>query len=95
MEETRILKEGETTKIEIPFSANPTPEVTWSFNGGALPVDARRIKQETILGMTSLVLAKIKMAESGKYRILLKNEFGDAELTFNIKVIGKNKCIFS
>ena len=95
MEETRILKEGETTKIEIPFSANPTPEVTWSFNGGALPVDARRIKQETILGMTSLVLAKIKMTESGKYRILLKNEFGDAEFTFNIKVIGKKNTFFS
>ena len=75
--------------MEIPFSAFPEPEVTWSFNGGPLPVDARRIKQETIIGMTSLVLAKIKMAEAGRYRVTMKNQSGHAEFAFNVKVLGK------
>lgn len=88
MEERRTLRAGQTTTIEIPFAANPLPRVTWTFNSGSMPVDARRIKEETIIGMTSLVLAKIKRQEGGKYKVTMENEFGKADFTFHIVVLG-------
>ena len=69
--------------------ANPLPQVTWTYNGGKLPVDPMRIKEETIIGMTSLVLAKVKRKDTGKYKVTLENEFGKADMTYNIKVLGK------
>ena len=89
MEENRLLKVGQTTTIEIPFVANSLPVVTWSYNGGKMPVEPKRIKEETIIGMTSLVLAKAKRKDTGKYKVTLENEFGKADFTFNITVIGR------
>ena len=89
MEESRLLKVGQTTTIEIPFMANPLPEVTWSYNGGKMPVDPKRIKEETIIGMTSLVLAKAVRKDTGKYKVTLDNGFGKVDFTFNITVIGE------
>ena len=88
MEENRILKAGQSTSIEIPFSAMPLPTVKWSYNGGKMPVDPKRIKEETIIGMTSLVLARVTRKDTGKYKVMLENEYGKADFTFNITVLG-------
>ena len=57
-EDTRRLKAGTSTVIEIPFQAHPMPTVVWKFKNGELP-DSRRFREDTIMGMTSLSMSKV------------------------------------
>ena len=58
VEETRRLKAGTSTVIEIPFQAHPMPKAIWKFKNGDLP-DARRFKMDTKKGMTTLSMSKV------------------------------------
>ena len=93
LEDSMTLKAGQSTAIEIPFSGNPQPKVTWTFNGGKF-TDAKRIKDETIYGMTSLVLTKVIRKDAGKYTVTMANEFGKASFTITINVLGKFRSRF-
>eukprot|EP00918_Siedleckia_nematoides_P079840 GHVU01174951.1.p1 GENE.GHVU01174951.1~~GHVU01174951.1.p1 ORF type:complete len:213 (+),score=44.66 GHVU01174951.1:38-640(+) len=44
-QETIYIRQGTAMALELPFSANPMPKVTWKFNGGALP-DKKRFKTD-------------------------------------------------
>lgn len=87
VEDNIILKAGSAKVIEIPFNAHPMPEVKWKFNGGSFS-DARRIKSETIYGMTSLTMAKVQRKDSGEYKLNVENKYGKATHTIKITVIG-------
>lgn len=78
--------------MELPFSANPMPEVSWSYNKGAPLPDKKRMKTDTIYGMTSTTMAKVIRKDSGKYTITLKNDHGSANFTVNIVVVGEYLC---
>ena len=89
MEETMTLKAGQSTAIEIPCSGYPQPKVTWQYNKTKLP-DVKRIREETIIGMTSLTLAKVIRTDSGSYTVTLENEFGQASFTVKLIVLGED-----
>ena len=86
-EDTIYMNAGSSTAIELPFSANPMPKVVWTFNKGSLP-DKKRIKTETIYGMTSMTMAKVVRSDSGKYDITMKNDHGECDMTLNVVVLG-------
>ena len=88
MEETRILKAGQGTAIEIPCSGYPQPKVTWQYNEATLP-NVKRIKEETIIGMTSLTVTKVVRTDSGSYTVTLENEYGHASFTVTLIVLGE------
>ena len=88
MEDQLILKAGQSTAIELPFSGNPPPKVTWSYNDGPLP-DARRTKEETSKTVTSLILAKVIRKDAGRYKVSLENEHGKASFGIKVIVIGE------
>ena len=88
LEDTLILRAGESKAIEIPFSAHPMPTVTWKYNEGAMP-DKRRMKEETIRGMTSLMLTKVIRKDSGKYTLTMQNTHGKASHTIKVIVLDK------
>ena len=87
-ETTLTLPVGGSTAVELPFAASPPPKVTWSFNGGKLP-DAKRFKTDTIVGMTSLTMAKLVRQDAGKYAVTVENEHGRCELAITLVVLGK------
>lgn len=87
MEDTLILKAGQSTAIEVPFSGFPQPDVKWSFNDAKLP-DAKRIKTETIIGMSALTMAKVIRKDSGNYKITVTNEHGQCSFTVKVIVLG-------
>ena len=60
------LKTNTSAIIEVPFTGSPLPEVSWRFNGGKFS-DSRRIKEETIRGMTSLTISRADRKDSGDY----------------------------
>ena len=88
MEDEMTLKAGSSAVIEMPFTANPQPKVTWSYNGGKF-TDARRIKEDIIHNMTSLSLAKVVRNDSGSYKVTLENDHGTCSFTIKIIVLGK------
>ncbi len=88
MSDTLILKSGESTAIEMPFVGNPQPKVSWTYNAGKFP-DAKRMKSQTIVNMTSMTLAKAVRKDSGDYKVTLSNDYGEASFTIHLTVLGR------
>lgn len=65
----------------------------WTYNGGPFP-DPKRIKEETIIGMTCMTLIKAKRKDGGKYVVTLENEYGSGKYTTHINVLGKALLFF-
>ena len=87
IKDTLTLNAGASHVLELPFSANPMPKVTWTFNDASLP-DAKRFKSQTIIGMTSLTMAKVVLKDAGNYKVTLENENGQATFTVKLIVLG-------
>ena len=87
MSDSLRLKAGTSAVVEVPFTANPQPTVTWTYNEGKLP-DAKRTKDETIIGMTSLTLAKVVRGDTGDYTVTLENDSGSNTITVKVTVVG-------
>ena len=87
MSDTLRLKAGASSAIEIPFSGNPQPKVTWTYNDGPMP--NKRIKTETIVNMTSMTLAKVVRSDTGPYKVTLENDSGQCSFTINVIVVGE------
>ena len=85
--DTLTLNAGASHVLELPFSANPMPKVTWTFNDSSLP-DAKRFKSTTIIGMTSLTMAKVVLKDAGHYKVTLENENGQTTFTVKLIVLG-------
>ena len=83
-----ILKEGQSTSIELPFSASTQPKVQWDYNLSEL-MTSRRCTVDVIYNMTSLCLGKAQVKDSGNYTVTLSNKHGKVSLTFAIIVIGE------
>ena len=81
------LNVGASHVFELPFSAHPMPEVTWTYNGGSLP-DAKRFKSQTTSDVTSLTMAKVVIKDAGNYKVTLENENGQASFTVRLVVLG-------
>ena len=90
MADEMTLKAGTSTALEMMFTANPQPKVTWSYNDGKFP-DARRIKEDVIHNMTSLLLSKVVRSDSGKYKVTLENDYGSCSFTIKVTVLGKQQ----
>ena len=75
----------------MPFSCHPQPTVTWQYDGQPLP-DPKRMKDETIIGMTALTLAKVVRGDAGDYSVTIENENGKVTFTVALTVIGESCC---
>ena len=69
--DTLVLKEGDSTAIEIPFSASPQPKCTWQFNKSPIPLE-RRFTTDVIWNMTSLCIGRAEVKDSGIYTLSLE-----------------------
>ena len=87
IKDTLTLNAGSSHVLELPFSANPMPKVTWTYNDNSLP-DAKRFKSQTVIGMTSLTMAKVVLKDAGNYKVTLENENGQASFTVKLIVLG-------
>ena len=86
--ETIVLKVGTSTALELPFSAHPMPEVTWTFKKKPLIPD-HRISYETVPGLTSLTISKALRSDSGTYKLTIENAFGKSTISIKVIVIGE------
>ena len=84
-----MMKAGTATAIELPFCAHPMPDITWTYNKGCRMPDQKRMRVESIYGMTCLTLAKVKRSDSGNYNVTIKNEHGNITLATKVVVLDK------
>ena len=91
-EDTIYLNIGQAKALEIPYSGNPNPKVTWSFNNSALP-DKKRFKEETIYGMTCVRMSKVTRTDSGSYRVTLENDVGFCEYLIKVVVMSTYRTV--
>jgi len=82
-----VLKAGASAVVEVPFAASPEPSVEWKYRGGHLP-DARRFRDETAPGLTSLSMSKVTRKDAGDYTMTLNNQLGTAAFTIKLVVQG-------
>ena len=82
-----ILKAGSSATVEVPFNGSPQPKIIWWFDGQPLR-DSRRVHVENDHDLTTLVLTRVDRNDTGNYKLKLDNEFGSAQLTVKVIVIG-------
>ncbi|CAH1802732.1 unnamed protein product [Owenia fusiformis] len=86
--DTIILRANNSMTIEVPFIAAPQPKVSWTVDNEVL-MENRRVRTETIKGLTALSISRADRKDSGSYKVTLKNEYGDTSFNFKIVVIDK------
>lgn len=77
---------GQSTVLEFPYEAHPTPEVIWSFDDSRIKTD--RIQIETISKLTTLRLKNAKKSDEGIFKATLKNQYGEGSCSFTTKILG-------
>ena len=92
-DETIYLYAGQSTAFEVPFTGNPQPKVTWTFNGGDLP-DKKRMEAETIYNMTTIRMGHVQRSDTGDYSVTLANDNGKATITIKLVVLGEPTTFF-
>ena len=83
-----VLKVGGSTVIEVPFRGSPQPRATWRFEGRQIS-ESRKKHSETIYNMTSLTISRAELDDAGSYTLLLENNFGSAQISIKVIVLGK------
>lgn len=83
-----IVKEGSTTRINIPVSGVPHPTALWK-KGDTMLGDTGRMCVEASPGFTTLLIRDCQRGDADSYTISVKNSAGSKDCKFNLKVVGK------
>lgn len=82
------VKAGSVAIFEVPFTAYPTPEVSWKHGSNDLPKE-KRIQEETISCFSTLRLKECQLSDAGEYTVTLKNEHGELSTSYRLRVLDK------
>ncbi len=82
-----VIPIGGMIKLNIDLEGSPPPVVTWYHDGGSIK-GRRRIMIDTNEFMSTFIVKRAIMDDAGEYRCVAKNEWGTAEATFDIRVMG-------
>ncbi|TNN69535.1 Titin [Liparis tanakae] len=84
VKERMVVHAGGVIRIIAYVSGQPTPEVTWSRDGAALPADA---KVETTGISSSLVIKPCSRKHLGVYTLTAKNAGGEKSKNITVEVL--------
>lgn len=86
VKERMVVHAGGVIRIIAYVSGQPSPEVTWSRDGAALPPEA---KVETTAISSSLVIKPCARRHLGVYTLNAKNAGGEKTKNITVEVLGK------
>lgn len=86
VKERMVVHAGGVIRIIAYISGQPSPEVTWSRDGAALPLEA---KVETTAISSSLVIKPCTRKHLGIYTLTAKNAGGEKKKNITVEVLGK------
>ncbi|KJH43663.1 fibronectin type III domain protein [Dictyocaulus viviparus] len=80
---------GETAKVLVPYSASPTPTVSW-FKG-ELKLDERDYRNKICSNdyLTTMIIDKCEISDSGLYYITLENSMGKDSASVKLRVVDR------
>lgn len=88
VKERMVVHAGGVIRIIAYVSGQPTPEITWSRDGSALPLEA---KVETTVISSALVIKPCSRKHLGVYTLTASNAGGEKKKTVTVEVLG-NCC---
>lgn len=84
-----IVKKGQVIKYDIKYGGEPEPSVTWMNDTKELKEDAeQRITIDAYEKNTVITVRRAVRADSGKYKLILKNSSGVCEKMAEVVVLG-------
>ena len=83
--ENASLKPGATATFKCKYDGNPRPDVKW-YKGSKQIKDADRYILTNKSQVATLEIDDVNASDDGEYRVLVTNEYGDAEHSFNLSV---------
>ena len=86
LEEVVVIKVGQSTMFEIPFTGHPQPSISWLFKGEELP-KSKRLDVETKPTSTSLKLRNAERGDRGTYSVTAKNEVCEVSADITLDVL--------
>ncbi|XP_041442205.1 myosin-binding protein C, slow-type isoform X8 [Xenopus laevis] len=78
---------GTKLRLEVPVSGEPAPKIIWSRGDKWITEQNARIHAESHPDHGLLVIDSAEREDSGTYRIMVKNEAGEAVAHIKIKVV--------
>lgn len=84
-----IAYAGETAKILVPYSASPMPNITWFKGELKLNDRDHRNKIDSNDYLTTMVIEKCEIADSGLFTITLENSMGKDSATVKLRVLDR------
>lgn len=86
VKERMVVHAGGVIRIIAYVSGQPSPEITWSRDGAALPPEA---KVETTAISSSLVIKPCTRRHLGVYTLTAKNLGGEKTRNVTVEVLGE------
>lgn len=83
-----MVKEGSTTRVNIPLIGVPYPTVTWKKADTSLG-DTGRMCIEASDGVTTLLIRDCHRGDADTYTVHVRNSAGSKDCKFQVKVVGK------
>lgn len=87
-QDTLVLKQGQSTAIEIPFIGHPQPKVKWDKDKIAI-MTSKRVVVDVIRNMTSLCIGHVQLDDAGTYSCTLQNPHGKTSISIKLQVLGQ------
>ena len=81
------MRAGSSTAVDVIFTAHPQPEVELVFDDGDVR-DATRTRATKKQNTASVMLENVERADTGEYKLTLKNQCGTSTLALNVIVLG-------
>ena len=83
-----VIKAGQMTIFEVPFSGWPEPTISWRVGNTPLVSD-KRIREETIPGLSCVHVKSAKRSDTGIYSVEIVNDLGTISADIDLLVVDK------
>lgn len=84
-----VVKKGRPVRYEINFNAEPPPEITWIANDQELRCITDKCEIEKAEKKTTLLVTNTTRADSGRYKLILKNSCGQCVSEADVVVLDR------
>ena len=82
------VRAGEPLTLDVPICGAPTPTCSWDKDGKAL-VPGRNLELTSGEEQAKLHIPVARKEDKGKYKLTVANQYGTAEGTINVIVLGQ------
>ncbi|XP_069085131.1 myosin-binding protein C, slow-type isoform X11 [Pleurodeles waltl] len=84
---TVVVVAGNKLRLEVPITGEPAPKIIWSRGDKWITDLSGRVRAESYPDHGLLVIESAEKEDTGTYRIMVKNEAGEAVAHIKIKVV--------